>query len=383
VTVLDLLGTGAQAVEAPSIWVGADGRREERFWHEFGEPALVGHAELYAAAAALARECGWQEKGRPQAPRAPRRKAGVPAEVLTVPPMPVGEAARQARSYLWAVPPAVQGQGGDAHTFYVCCRLVRGFGLSMEEAWPLLLEFNARCRPPWTERELRHKLARADDWQGVRGDLVRPTSRRIEVNARPTDLIIYVGLDCAASGRPHILLEPGLWAGFVRLGGRYELAAELRAIDWKGRQAVLTPASTLATNKKEVWEHYHLAEVLRREGASVLSLVPAPLNGRRRTLSRALDRDLDLVEPPQVDEARQAAREAAQRAREQDAARRALPRNKPSPVLEKAVAWLKGRKARRLTKEVKEAAREAGLCEATLRRAMKVVRQAREGARKR
>jgi hypothetical protein len=33
--------------------------------------------------------------------------------------------------------------------------------LSDDEAMPLLQAWNARCEPPWTERELRDKLQRA------------------------------------------------------------------------------------------------------------------------------------------------------------------------------------------------------------------------------
>ena len=67
----------------------------------------------------------------------------------------------RARRYLAAVPPAVTGQHGDVHTFRVCCRLVRGFGLSDADAMSILNEWNASCDPPWTDRELRDKLARA------------------------------------------------------------------------------------------------------------------------------------------------------------------------------------------------------------------------------
>lgn len=67
----------------------------------------------------------------------------------------------RARRYLDAVPPAVEGQHGDLQTFRVCCRLVRGFALDDEEALSLLRAWNDRCVPPWTERELRAKIAHA------------------------------------------------------------------------------------------------------------------------------------------------------------------------------------------------------------------------------
>ena len=67
----------------------------------------------------------------------------------------------RARRYLAAVPPAVAGQHGDLDTFKVCCRLVRGFALSDAAAVAVLTEWNARCEPPWSERELLDKLRRA------------------------------------------------------------------------------------------------------------------------------------------------------------------------------------------------------------------------------
>ena len=67
----------------------------------------------------------------------------------------------RARAYLQAIPPAIEGQRGDAHTFRVCCRLVRGFALGEGQALLLLSEWNARCVPPWTDRELVEKLRHA------------------------------------------------------------------------------------------------------------------------------------------------------------------------------------------------------------------------------
>jgi hypothetical protein len=80
--------------------------------------------------------------------------------------VPFGAATRlnrvdRARRYLAALPPAIAGQHGDLHTFRVCCRLVRGFALSDSEALTLLAEWNARCQPSWSERELLDKLRRA------------------------------------------------------------------------------------------------------------------------------------------------------------------------------------------------------------------------------
>jgi len=67
----------------------------------------------------------------------------------------------RARRYLTALPAAVEGQHGDVTTFRACCRLVRGFLLDDADAFALIREWNARCAPPWSERELMDKIRRA------------------------------------------------------------------------------------------------------------------------------------------------------------------------------------------------------------------------------
>jgi hypothetical protein len=67
----------------------------------------------------------------------------------------------RASRYVAALPAAISGaRGHDAH-FRVACVLINGFALPDEHAWPILREYNARCLPPWSEHELRHKLAEA------------------------------------------------------------------------------------------------------------------------------------------------------------------------------------------------------------------------------
>lgn len=66
-----------------------------------------------------------------------------------------------ARSYLGKLPPAISGAGGHDATFRAACSLVR-FGLNEVDARFLFGEWNrTHCQPPWTERELNHKLSDA------------------------------------------------------------------------------------------------------------------------------------------------------------------------------------------------------------------------------
>ena len=64
----------------------------------------------------------------------------------------------QAQRYFARVPPAVEGCGGDHFTFVQACRAIRDFGLSQGEAFDVLRDWNARCVPPWSDRELLAKL---------------------------------------------------------------------------------------------------------------------------------------------------------------------------------------------------------------------------------
>lgn len=75
--------------------------------------------------------------------------------------VPMAGVLERARRYLAAFPPAVAGQHGDVATFRACCRLVRGFLLEDADALALMKDWNVRCEPPWTERELSDKLRRA------------------------------------------------------------------------------------------------------------------------------------------------------------------------------------------------------------------------------
>jgi len=67
----------------------------------------------------------------------------------------------RARRYAAAIPPAIAGQHGDLVTFRLCCRLVRGFLLSDQDALSVLRAWNEHCEPPWRDRELIEKIRAA------------------------------------------------------------------------------------------------------------------------------------------------------------------------------------------------------------------------------
>ncbi len=64
----------------------------------------------------------------------------------------------RARAYVDSIPGAISGNEGHNQTFSVAMVLVHGFALSEGEALALLREYNQRCQPTWSEKEMVHKI---------------------------------------------------------------------------------------------------------------------------------------------------------------------------------------------------------------------------------
>jgi hypothetical protein len=96
----------------------------------------------------IARPLPWD---KPASPPPPERKADAGEDNLDT----------RIRAYLAKIPPAESGNGGHDATFKVACSLIHGWALLVDEARPYLADYSARCKPPWTAKELEHKLADA------------------------------------------------------------------------------------------------------------------------------------------------------------------------------------------------------------------------------
>jgi hypothetical protein len=94
----------------------------------------------------------------------------------------------RARRYVAAMPAAQSGAGGHNATFAVACALVKGFDLPISSARAVLYDFNARCSPPWSEKDLEHKLTQADKAADPepRGYLIGK-GERVEADATGSD----------------------------------------------------------------------------------------------------------------------------------------------------------------------------------------------------
>lgn len=80
---------------------------------------------------------------------------------MAAPLNPSTDVMKRAQGYLRGIPPAVSGQGGNVHTYRVCCILTRDFALCKMDAFSALLDWNLTCSPPWTADELEEILDHA------------------------------------------------------------------------------------------------------------------------------------------------------------------------------------------------------------------------------
>jgi hypothetical protein len=84
----------------------------------------------------------------------------------------------RARRYIARMPEAVAGSGGHAATWDVALVLARGFDLSESDTFELLAqEYNPRCSPSWSEKELRHKAKQASQSRAPGGFLLQDDTR--------------------------------------------------------------------------------------------------------------------------------------------------------------------------------------------------------------
>lgn len=65
------------------------------------------------------------------------------------------------RRYMSRIEPAIEGSGGRTAAFKAALVPVKGFGLTPSEALPFMMEYNARCSPQFSEREVQRFLADA------------------------------------------------------------------------------------------------------------------------------------------------------------------------------------------------------------------------------
>jgi len=86
-------------------------------------------------------------------------RGNLQSPTCSTPLSPSGDSEKRALAYLDAMPPAISGQGGHNVTYAAATMLVHGFEIPPEQALAMLMEhYNPRCEPPWSDKDLRHKV---------------------------------------------------------------------------------------------------------------------------------------------------------------------------------------------------------------------------------
>lgn len=148
---IDVLGWGGYAVAPPSKVEGV------------GDYEWVTERDPVEPSAWVAARM--QELSKPETSKEPVVSPRWTKEVVDV--------AERARRYVEAMQIAISGAGGHNALFAVACTVSVGFALPDPVAIELLRYYSAKCQPPWTERELFHKLNQAKTTPGERGALAR------------------------------------------------------------------------------------------------------------------------------------------------------------------------------------------------------------------
>lgn len=71
-----------------------------------------------------------------------------------------GDIVERVRRYVAKMPIAIEGAGGSRDAFNVACQIVADIPDHATQ-FALFEEYSARCQPPWSEKEIEHKLADA------------------------------------------------------------------------------------------------------------------------------------------------------------------------------------------------------------------------------
>ncbi|KAA1258307.1 hypothetical protein LF1_08230 [Rubripirellula obstinata] len=145
--IVELRSTGTQTVVGPSIH--PDG---ETYDVLDVEPATVPAPMLAACVKALA-DAVIVRRGVP---------TSKPQPVAAGPSAPAADVEMRAIAYLNSMPAAISGSSGHSQTFSAATALVHGFGIGPDRALAILQsDYNPRCAPPWSDRELQHKVNQA------------------------------------------------------------------------------------------------------------------------------------------------------------------------------------------------------------------------------
>jgi putative DNA primase/helicase len=151
---IKFIGTGAQCVCPPALHHSGEVREWDKYDDDQigpGQPAVVPFADLWRSTCELAAASNCN------IPHV------LPQQVQPIKKKLLPTLLERIHLYLAKCPPAVSGQLGHSQMFKTARYIIGGFDITSEEAFSILMrEYNHRCVPPWSEKEMRHKVDDAD-----------------------------------------------------------------------------------------------------------------------------------------------------------------------------------------------------------------------------
>lgn len=268
-SIVEIRSTGTQTLVGPSIHPSG-----ESYDMLLGEPAEVSAEELAKCVSELSAAVMYERHGAVESSPKPA--------VATVQLAPsndsVEDVERRASRYLAKMPGSISGSGGHDRAYHAACVLVHGFLLPPEKALQMLREdFNPRCEPPWSRKELEHKVRDAATkphlkpagWlrdapidpvkagsavgQTVKNDAGLP---RIEIG---TDEHRVIDEAIAVLASAHEVFQRGgqLVEVVVRPSASDQAKACIRYLDEHRLRDLLTRCAQLGRLKKDQWHDAH------------------------------------------------------------------------------------------------------------------------------
>jgi hypothetical protein len=105
-----------------------------------------------------------------EAMRAYKRPKPAARQIMPASVMDPSRRLERARAYVARMPGAISGSGGHNQAMKVARACATGFGLSESEILEVLHDWNGRCTPAWSDRELAHKAKEAANKPDPKGN---------------------------------------------------------------------------------------------------------------------------------------------------------------------------------------------------------------------
>jgi putative DNA primase/helicase len=132
-------------------------------------------------------------------------------------------AEERAKKYLDTIDPAIEGQYGHNTLFRAACTIGPGFDLPPDVAFRLIREhYSPRCVPPWSDKDIGHKVDDAYRVEPRRGFLLDSHAKIVEAPDDPHRLAwIYIHRECEHRKRRTLVYHRGEFFRWTKASSAY------------------------------------------------------------------------------------------------------------------------------------------------------------------